>query len=75
MKLILSAFCASFLVAPLAFSADCEKGKCDKKKEETLLAGKCKKDGDCDDEKAEGTLADCKKCDKKDEEKKEGTLA
>ena len=67
MKLFLSALCASFLIAPLSFAADC---------------GKCKKDGDCDkdkDKKAEGTLADCGKCKKKDgdkePEKKTGTLA
>lgn len=80
MKLFLSALCASFIIAPLSFAKDCEKGKCDKeKKEETILAdcGKCKKD--CDKEKeAEGTLlaGKCKKdgdCDK--EKEAEGTLA
>ena len=84
MKLLLSAICASFIIAPLSF-ADCEKGKCGKdkeKKEGTILAdcGKCKKDGDADkDKKKEGTIADCGKC-KKDgdadkDKKKEGTIA
>jgi hypothetical protein len=81
MKLFLSALCASFMIAPSSFSAECEKGKCDKeKKEETILAdcGKCKKkDGDKEEEKKEGTLAGkCKKdgdCDKEKED--EGTLA
>lgn len=61
MKLLLTALCASFMVIPAAFAEDCEKGKCDKEKQE---------------KKEEGTLADCGKC-KKDEEKKkeEGTLA
>ena len=67
MKLFLSALCASFMVAPLAFAEECEKGKCDKeKKEDTVLAGKCK-DGECDKDKEEGTLAGkCKdgECDK-----------
>ena len=64
MKLLLSAICASFIIAPLSY-ADC---------------GKCKKDGDCGKEKKEGTiLADCGKC-KKDgdadkEKKKDGTIA
>ncbi len=83
MKLLLTALCASFMVLP-AFSAECEKGKCDKEKEKkeegTLIAekdcDKCKK-GDEKKEK-EGTLIagkDCEegKCDK--EKKKEGTLA
>ena len=82
MKLLLSAICASFIIAPLSF-ADCENGKCGKdkeKKEGTILAdcGKCKKDGDADKEKKEGTLADCGKCKKDgdcDKEKKEGTIA
>jgi hypothetical protein len=79
MKLILTALCASFIALP-AFASDCEKGKCDKQKqEEGTLAhcGKCegdkkkdgdcdkKKDGDCDKKKEEGTLAsDCDKCKK-----------
>lgn len=78
MKLFLSAICASFLLAPLTFASDCEKGKCDKeKKEEGTIAGKCKK---CDEgegaKKEEGALAGkCKdkKCD--EEKKEEGTLA
>ena len=69
MKLFLSALCASFLIAPLSFAADCGKckkkdGDCDKEKQEetTLVAdsGKCKKkDGGCDKEKQEeeGALA------------------
>ena len=85
MKLLLSAICASFMVAPLAFAADCEKGKCDKEKqEEGTLAhcGKCEKDHDKDKEKKEekkeeGTAlaADCDKCKKGEEKKEEGTLA
>ena len=79
MKLILTALCASFMVIPAAFADECEKGKCDKEKqEEGTLAEKCEKDGDCDKEKKEeGTLAEkCEKdgdCDK--EKKEEGTLA
>jgi len=60
MKLLLTALCASFMIIPTSFASECEKGKCDKeKKEEGTLAGKCKKDGDCDKEKEkeEGTLA------------------
>ena len=75
MKLLLSALCASFMVVP-AFASECEKGKCDKEKqEEGTLAGKCEKDGDCDKDKEEGALADCDKCKKGDEKKEEGTLA
>ena len=78
MKLFLSALCASFLVVPIAFAEDCDKG-CDKnKQEEGTLAGKCEdKDKDCDEAKEEGTLAG--KCEDKDkdcdEAKEEGTLA
>ena len=62
MKLLLSAICASFIIAPLSYAADCEKGKCGKDKEKqegTILAdcGKCKKDGDADKEKKDGTIA------------------
>jgi hypothetical protein len=83
MKLFITALCASMLVIPMSYASDCEKGKCDKEKEEgTLLSdcGKCedKKDKDCEKkecDKEEGTLlADCGKCeDKKDKdcEKKE----
>ncbi len=58
MKLLLSAIVATFMVSPLAFASDCEKGKCDKeKKEEGTLASDCEK-GKCDKEKKEeGTLA------------------
>ncbi len=79
MKLLLSAICASFMVAPLAFAEGCEKGKCDKdkaKQEEGTVAAcdKCKK-GD-EEKKEEGTVAACDKCKKGDEEKKEeGTFA
>ena len=84
MKLLLSAICASLIIAPLSFAKDCEKGKCDKeKKNEPTLAdcGKCRKDGGCDkdkDKKAEGTLAEGGKCKKKcgkEEEKPELVLA
>ena len=60
-----------------AFSAECEKGKCDKEKQEegTVITGadcdKCKKG---DDKKEEGTsLAHCGKCgkDKKDGDHKD----
>ena len=74
MKLLLSALCASFMIAP-AFAEDCEKGKCDKEKQGTVIA--CDKSGKCDGEKkAEGTLiaGDCDKCKKGDEKKTEGTL-
>lgn len=88
MKLFITALCASMLVIPMSYADDCEKGKCDKEKEDgTLLSdcGKCedKKDKDCekkecDKEKEEGTmLAEGGKCgDKKecDKEKEEGTL-
>jgi hypothetical protein len=87
MKLFITALCASMLVIPMSYADECEKGKCDKEKQEgTLLAdcGKCedKKDKDCDKEcdkeKKEGAFAsNCDKC-KKDgekEEKKEGTFA
>ena len=83
MKLFLSALCASFIIAPLSFSAPaaelkqevlagaCGKCDCDKCKN-----GKC---SDCDKCKKAELLADCGKCKKKDgdkeEEKKEGTLA
>jgi hypothetical protein len=87
MKLLLTAFCAAMITAPLAFADKCDKKKCDKeeaKEESTLVAEKCKKK--CDKEEAaeeESTLAHCGKCgkgdkheeDKKEEEKKEGTLA
>jgi hypothetical protein len=69
MKLFLTAFCASLMIAPLSFAEKCEKGKCDKKDEATLLAEKCEK-GKCD-KKDEATLLAEKcekgKCDKKDE--------
>ncbi|MEO7099479.1 MAG: hypothetical protein ABI162_08965 [Luteolibacter sp.] len=79
MKLLLSAICASFMVASLTSANACENGKCDKdkdKKEQGTVAAcdKCKK-GD-EEKKEEGTLAACDKCKKGDEEKKEeGTLA
>lgn len=89
MKLFLSALCASFMIAPLSFADDCEKGKCDKeKKEGTVLSAcdkcdceKCKDDkcADCDKcKKAKDGLqlaSDCDKCKKGDEKKEEGTLA
>jgi hypothetical protein len=76
MKLLLSALCASFMVAPLAIAADCEKGKCDKsKQEEGTLAGKCK-DKDGEEAKEEGTLAGkCKDKDGDCDKEEEGTLA
>ena len=71
MKLFITALCASMLVIPMSFADECEKGKCDKEKQEgTLLSdcGKCEDKKDCDKE----CEKDCeKKCDK---EKKEGTL-
>ena len=82
MKLLLTAFCAAMITAPLAFAGDkCDKKKCDKETEESTLAhcGKCGK-GDKhekEEEKKEGTLVaeKCKKKCDKEEEKKEGTLA
>jgi hypothetical protein len=84
MKLFITTLCASMLVIPMSYADDCEKGKCDKEKQEgTLLSdcGKCedKKDKDCekkecDKEKQEGTmLTDSGECDKKEKdcEKKE----
>ena len=75
MKLMLSAFCATLIVAPLSYGEGCEKGKCDKEKQEETVAdcGKCKKD---DEKKEEGALlaGKCEKdgdCDKEEE----GTLA
>ena len=72
MKLLLTALCASFMVAP-AFAGKCEGGKCDKEKEEsTILAGKC--DKDCDKDKEEDTVL-AGKCDKDcDEDKDEDTV-
>jgi hypothetical protein len=88
MKLFITALCASMLVIPMSYADDCEKGKCDKEKQEgTLLSdcGKCedKKDKDCekkecDEDKKEGALAgNCGKCKKdgdSEEKKEEGTL-
>ena len=80
MKLLLAALCASFMIIPASFAADCPKGKCDKEKEkaEEGTLAECKK-GKCDKEeekKEEGTLAsDCDKCKKGEEKKEEGTLA
>jgi hypothetical protein len=71
MKLFLSALCASFMIAPLAYADGCKK-ECDKeKKEDTILAGKCeKKKGDCDKDEEALLAGKCKKeC---DEEKDEG---
>lgn len=83
MKLLLTAFCATMITAPLAFADKCDKKKCDKEKEEsTLIVEKCKKK--CDKEEEESTLlahcGKCKKGDKKEEKKEEekeeeGTLA
>jgi hypothetical protein len=82
MKLLLTAFCAAMITAPLAFAGDkCDKKKCDKETEEsTLVAEKCKKKCDKEEAAEESTLAHCGKCGKgdkheKEEEKKEGTLA
>jgi hypothetical protein len=75
MKLLLTAFCAAMITAPLAIAGDkCEKKKCDKEKEEsTLVAEKCKKK--CDKEEEESTLV-AEKCKKKcDKEEEESTLA
>ena len=78
MKLLFSALCASFMIAPASFAEDCQKSKCDKEKnEETLLVecSKCKKDGN-KEEKAEGALAGkCEKKKKCEGEEAEGTLA
>lgn len=79
MKLFLSALCASFIIAPLSFSEECEKSKCDKeKKEEGTVLADCKKckDGDKEKEKEEGAIlaGKCKDGDK-EKEKEEGTLA
>ena len=65
MKLLFSAICASLIISPLSFANSCEKGTCDKPKQDepTLAAcGKCKKDDGCDKDKdkakkAEGTVA------------------
>lgn len=71
MKLLLTAFCAAMITSPFAFADKCEKGKCDKEKQESTLvaeAGKCDKckKGDDADKKEEGTLvaeaAKCEKC-------------
>ncbi len=79
MKLLLTALCATFMVAP-AFAQCCDKEKSDQKKvEKTSFAVKCG-EGDCDKnkEKEEGTLLACKSCDehkeKADKDKEEGTL-
>lgn len=75
MKLIITALCASMLVIPMSYADECEKGKCDKEKQEgTLLTdcGKCKDKKKCDKDCDKDCEKDCeKKCDK---EKKEGTL-
>lgn len=79
MKLLLTAFCAALITSPLAFAeGKCDKGKCDKEKEESTLVaegGKCDK-GKCDKEKekeestlvaastAGDQLAHCGKCGK-----------
>jgi hypothetical protein len=79
MKLFLSALCASFIIAPLSFSEECEKGKCDKeKKEEGTVLADCKKCKEGDKEKKEeGTVlaGKCKDGEECDKEKEEGTLA
>ena len=85
MKLLLTALCASFIVAPATYAKDCDKEKCDKDKVEegTMIAhcGKCgkgdHKEGDKDkEEKEEGTLIAGKDCGKGDcdKDKEEGTL-
>ena len=85
MKLFLSAFCATMMIAPLSYGEGCEKGKCDKDKDETVLAaekdcgcGDCKQ-GNCSDcekcqKKEDKLLSDCGKCKKDGEEEEEGTL-
>jgi hypothetical protein len=79
MKLLLTAFCAAMITAPLAFAGDkCDKKKCDKETEEsTLVAEKCKKKCDKEEEKKEGTLIaeKCKKKCDKEEAAEESTLA
>ena len=78
MKLLLTALCASFMVVPTSFASDCEKGKCDKEKQEEGTLADCKKceEGDEKKEKEEGALAGKCKDKKCDEEKaEEGTLA
>lgn len=67
MKLFLSAFFASAMLAPLSFASDCSDGKkCDKKKSEsTLVANKACDCGEC----AGKSCADCDKCKKKEAEK------
>ncbi len=76
MKLVLTALCASFFVIPAAFAKDCEKGKCDKEKQdEPALAKDCEK-GKCDKEKQdEPALAACSNCKKGDEQKEDPALA
>ena len=79
MKLLLTALCATFMVAP-AFA--CENGECKGKKEQgrsdnekgDRLADcdKCKKG---EDKKDEGAIADCDKCKKGEDKKDEGALA
>ena len=76
MKLLLTAFCAAMITSPLAFAEKCEKGKCDKDKEESTMVAPCDK---CDkhkkDEKKEDALL-AEKCDKEkcDKDKEESTL-
>lgn len=67
MKLIIHSLIIAGLCSPLAFADDCKKCDKDKKKEETVLAEKCKKK--CDKDEDPALLADkCKKCDKDKEE-------
>jgi ribosomal protein L37AE/L43A len=74
MKLFLTALCASFMVLP-AFSAECEKGKCDKDKKEQGTVAECDKCKKGEEKKEEGTVAECDKCKKGEEKKEEGTIA
>ena len=75
MKLIATAFCAALLSSSYAFAEKCEKGKCDKEKEESTLVD-CKKCKDKEKEEEETTLAGkCKKDGECDKEKEEATLA
>lgn len=83
MKLIITAFCAAFLTAPLSFAGkECEKGGCDKKNDEATMVAcdKCDKHSKKDKEEAkdeESTLVAGKDCDKGkcDGEKEEATFA
>ena len=80
MKLLLTAFCAAMITAPLAFADKCDKKKCDEakeKEESTLVAEKCKDKCDKEEAAEESTLVaeKCKKKCDKEEAAEESTLA